>query len=103
LIGSNIIDSPAELTGWAVVLGDYRNRAKAQRALQSAQIKLGNTAGAGRPAIIEKGANGLTRYSVLLAGLKQSSAQKACKVLSDQKAYCVALSPRILQARYASR
>jgi D-alanyl-D-alanine carboxypeptidase len=103
LIGSGVIDSPAELTGWAVVLGDYRNRAKAQKALQNAQIKLGNTAGAGRPAIIEKGANGLTRYSVLLAGLKQSSAQKACKVLSDQKAYCVALSPKILQTRYASR
>lgn len=103
LIGSGIIDSPAELTGWAVVLGDYRNRAKAQKALQDAQIKLGNTAGAGRPAIIKKGANGLTRYSVLLAGLKQSSAQKACKVLSDQKAYCVALSPKILQTRYASR
>jgi D-alanyl-D-alanine carboxypeptidase len=103
LIGSGVIDSPAELTGWAVVLGDYRNRAKAQKALQAAQTKLGNAAGAGRPAIIKKGANGLTRYSVLLAGLKQSSAQKACKALSDQKAYCVALSPRILQTRYASR
>jgi D-alanyl-D-alanine carboxypeptidase len=103
LIGSGVIDSPAELTGWAVVLGDYRNRAKAQKALQAAQTKLGNAAGAGRPAIIKNGANGLTRYSVLLAGLKQSSAQKACKALSDQKAYCVALSPRILQTRYASR
>ena len=102
LIGSGVIDSPEELTGWAVVLGDYRNRAKAQKALQDAQTKLGNAAGAGRPAIIKKGANGLTRYSVLLAGLKQSSAQKACKVLSGQKAYCVALSPKILQKRYAS-
>ena len=102
LIGSGVIDSPEELTGWAVVLGDYRNRAKAQKTLQDAQTKLGNAAGAGRPAIIKKGANGLTRYSVLLAGLKQSSAQKACKVLSGQKAYCVALSPKILQKRYAS-
>jgi D-alanyl-D-alanine carboxypeptidase len=100
LIGSGVIDSPEELTGWAVVLGDYRNRAKAQHALQAAQTKLGNAAGAGRPAIIKKGANGLTRYSVLLAGMKQSSAQKACKVLADQKAYCVALSPKILASRY---
>ena len=100
LIGSGVIDSPEELTGWAVVLGDYRNRAKAQQALQAAQTKLGNAAGAGRPAIIKKGANGLTRYSVLLAGMKQSSAHKACKVLAGQKVYCVALSPQILANRY---
>src|SRR5262249_10100096 len=58
LIGSDeIIDSPAELSGWAVVLGDYRNRAKARQALRTAQTHLGNTAG--RPAIIKQGANGL--------------------------------------------
>ncbi|HET6159743.1 MAG TPA: D-alanyl-D-alanine carboxypeptidase family protein [Dongiaceae bacterium] len=103
LIGSDVIDSPAELNGWAVVLGDYRSRAKAQQALQSAQTRLGTTARTGQPAIIKKGAGGLTRYSVLLSGLKQSSAQNACQVLARQKAYCVALSPKILQTRYASR
>jgi D-alanyl-D-alanine carboxypeptidase len=102
LIGSGIIDSADELTGWAVVLGDYRNRTKAQKALQDAQTRLGKNAGAGEPAIIRKGANGLTRYSVLLAGLEQSSAQKVCKVLQSQKAYCVALSPKVLGTRYAS-
>lgn len=101
LIGSGIIDSPAELTGWAVVLGDYRNRAKAQQVLQDAQARLG-AAARGRPAIVKKGANGLTRYSVLLAGLEQSSAQKTCKALAAQNAYCVALSPKILQTCYAS-
>ncbi|HEY1382521.1 MAG TPA: D-alanyl-D-alanine carboxypeptidase family protein [Dongiaceae bacterium] len=103
LIGSDvIIDSPAELSGWAAVLGDYRSRGKAQQALETAQTRLANTARGGRPAVIKQGANGLTRYSVMLAGLKQSSAQKACQVLAKQKTYCVALSPKILQTRYAS-
>jgi D-alanyl-D-alanine carboxypeptidase len=100
LVGSTVIDSADELSGWAVALGDYRNRAKAQKALQVAQTKLGKAAGAGQPAIIKKGAGGITRYTVLLSGLKQASAQKTCKVLTDQKAYCVALSPKLIANRY---
>ena len=100
LVGSTLIDSPDELSGWAVALGDYRNRTKAQKALQAAQTKLGKAAGAGQPAIIKKGAGGITRYSVLLSGLKQASAQQTCKILTDKKAYCVALSPKLLANRY---
>lgn len=100
LVGSTVIDSADELSGWAVALGDYRNRAKAQKALQVAQTKLGKAAGAGQPAIIKKGAGGITRYTVLLSRLKQASAQKTCKVLTDQKAYCVALSPKLIANRY---
>jgi hypothetical protein len=100
LVGSTVIDSPDELSGWAVALGDYRNRAKAQRALQDAQAKLGKAAGVGQPAIIKKGAGGITRYTVLLSGLKQASAQKTCKLLTDKKAYCVALSPKLIANRY---
>ena len=100
LVGSTIIDSSDELSGWAVALGDYRSRAKAQKALQAAQTKLGKAAGAGQPAIIQKGASGLTRYTVLLSGLKQASAQKTCKILTDKKAYCVALSPKLIANRY---
>lgn len=100
LVGSTFIDSPDELSGWAVALGDYRNRAKAEKALQTAQTKLGKAAGAGQPAIIKKGAGGITRYTVLLSGLKQASAQKTCKILTDQKAYCVTLSPKLIANRY---
>ena len=100
LVGSTVIDSPDELSGWAVALGDYRSRAKAQGALQSAQTKLGKAAGAGQPAIIKKGAAGLTRYTVLLSGLKQTSAQNTCKILTDKKAYCVTLSPKLIANRY---
>ena len=100
MVGSTLIDSPDELSGWAVALGDYRNRTKAQKALQAAQTKLGKAAGAGQPAIIKIGAGGITRYTVLLSGLKQASAQKTCKILTDKKAYCVALSPKLLANRY---
>jgi D-alanyl-D-alanine carboxypeptidase len=100
LVGSTMIDSPDELSGWAVALGDYRNRAKAQKALLAAQTKLGKAAGAGQPAIIKKGIGDITRYSVLLSGLKQASAQRTCKILTDQKAYCVALSPKLIANRF---
>src|SRR5687767_185481 len=100
LVGSTVIDSADELSGWAVALGDYRNRSKAQKALQAAQTKLGKAAGAGQPAIIKKGVGGITRYTVLLSGLKQASAQKTCKILTDKKAYCVALSPKLIANRY---
>jgi D-alanyl-D-alanine carboxypeptidase len=100
LVGSTVIDSPEELTGWAVMLGGYGSRAKAQKAPQDAQIKLGRSAGAGQPAIIKQGASGLTRYRVLLSGLKQASALQACKALAAQKAYCVALSPKIVANRF---
>ncbi|WP_162916804.1 D-alanyl-D-alanine carboxypeptidase family protein [Dongia deserti] len=101
LVGSSLIDSPDELSGWGVALGDYRTRSKAQRALQDAQMKLG-AAARGRPAIITRGANGLSRYSVLFAGLEQSSAQQTCKALSAKRSYCVTLSPKILETRFAS-
>jgi D-alanyl-D-alanine carboxypeptidase len=100
MVGSNLIDSPDELSGWAVALGDYRTRTKAQKALQAAQTKLGKAAGAGQPAIIKKGAGGISRYTVLLSGLQQASAQRTCKTLTDMKAYCVTLSPKLLANRY---
>src|SRR5262245_51037104 len=100
LVGSTVIDSPEELNGWAVALGEYRNRAKAQKALQAAQTKLGKAAGAGQPAIIKKGTGGITRYTVLLSGLQQAAAQKTCKILTDKQAYCVALSPKLIANRY---
>ncbi len=102
LIGSSIIESPGELSGWAVALGDYRTRAKAQQALQSVQVKLADAA-AGRPAIIKQGGSGLTRHNVLLAGLTQTTARKVCQTLQAKGEYCVALSPKILGTRYASR
>jgi D-alanyl-D-alanine carboxypeptidase len=100
LVGSTVIDSPDELSGWAVALGNYRSRSKAQKALHDVQTKLGKAAGAGQPAIIKKGAGGITRYFVLLSGLKQASAQKTCRILTDKKAYCVSLSPNLIANRY---
>ncbi len=100
LVGSSLIESPDELTGWAVALGNYRTRTKAQKALQEAQSKLG-AAARGRPAILKQGANGLARYSVLFAGLEQSSARETCVTLSGKGGYCVTLSPKIIANRFA--
>jgi D-alanyl-D-alanine carboxypeptidase len=100
LVGSSVIDSVDELTGWAVTVGNYRNRAMAQKALQDAQAKLG-AAARGRPAILKTGPKGNARYNVLFAGLEQSSARKTCSSLSTQNTYCVALSPKIVRTKYA--
>ena len=100
MIGSGVIDSADELTGWAVTLGNYRNRAMAQKALQDAQTKLG-AAARGRPAILKTGPKSNARYSVLFAGLQQSSARETCGSLSIQNTYCVTLSPKILRTKFA--
>lgn len=100
IIASSIISSPGALSGWAVALGSYRSRDRAQQALKSAQAALGSAGRAGRPAIIQQGAKGLTRYNVMLSGLKEESARKACRDLATKDKYCVTFSPTILHARY---
>ena len=94
-----VISSASALSGWAVALGSYRDRARAQQALKSARTALGS-AKAGRPAIIKQGANGLVRYNVMLSGLKEDAARKTCQRLAARDKYCVTMSPTIIQARY---
>jgi D-alanyl-D-alanine carboxypeptidase len=100
MVVSSIISSPGALSGWAVALGSYRSRERAQQALKSAQVALGSAGRAGRPAIIEQGAKGFTRYNVMLSGLKEDTARKACRDLAAKDKYCVTFSPTILNARY---
>lgn len=89
-----------DLTRWAVALGDFRSRDKAEAALRDAQAKLGKTSG--RPAIVKRGDESWARYNVLLIGMKQDNARAACQKLQKAKAFCVALSPKILQTRFAA-
>lgn len=95
----SIISSASALSGWAVALGSYRDRARAQQALKSARTALGSTK-AGRPAIIKQGGNGLVRYNVMLSGLVEDAARKTCQALAAKDKYCVTMSPTIIQARY---
>ena len=100
LVGSTVIDSPDELTGWAVALGDYRNRAKAQKALQDAQTKLGKDGGR-RPAGHHQ--EGRRRPDALQRPAVGPQAGFRAKDLQDphgQKAYCVALSPKMIANRF---
>ena len=100
ILASSIISSPGALSGWAVALGSYRSRDRAQQALKSAQDALGSAGRAGRPAIIKQGTISLSRYNVMLSGLKEESARKACRDLAAKDKYCVTFSPTILHARY---
>ena len=95
----SIISSAGALSGWAVALGSYRDRARAQQALKSARTALGSTR-AGRPAIIKQGAGGLFRYNVMLSGLKEDAARRTCRALAAKDKYCVTMSPTVIHARY---
>jgi len=90
------ITSAARLSGWGVVFGAYPERNKAEQVLKSAKKSLGSLVKGGRPAIVQKAYEGTARYSAMLVGLDQQAAGKACKMLWDQKAYCLALSPQVL-------
>lgn len=89
-----------DFSRWAIALGDFRTRAKAEKALLDARAKLGKSGG--RPTIVKRGDDSWARYNVLLGGMKQDSARAACRKLQQAKVFCVALSPKILQTRFAA-
>jgi D-alanyl-D-alanine carboxypeptidase len=91
-----VITSAARLSGWGIVFGAYPDKAKAQQVLDEAKKNLGALAKGTRPAIVQKAYEGSAKYSAMLVGLEQGEAGKACKVLWDKNAYCLALSPQVL-------
>jgi hypothetical protein len=70
--------------------------------LRNAQSNLGKKAGGGRPAIVKRGDSSWARYNVMLVGMKQASARVACRQLQNAKEFCVVLSPKVLQTRFAA-
>jgi D-alanyl-D-alanine carboxypeptidase len=84
------------LPGWAVVFGAYVERAEAEAALATARGLLDGVLSKGRPAIVQRETEGVSRYAALLVGLEQSDAGAACKHLWTQNAYCLALNPETL-------
>lgn len=95
-----LITSAAELSGWAVNLGTFSQRDKAEAALRDAQAKLG-AAAIGAPAVIKKPYGGTVRYSGMLVGLDQATAGRMCNALWTKSAYCLPLSPQLLRTRYS--
>lgn len=94
--GNSTITSSARLSGWGIVFGAFPKRELAEATVTKMKKQLSGTIGRGRPAIIEKTWEGVSRYSALLVGLEQADAGKACKKVWEDKGYCLALSPAVL-------
>lgn len=94
--GSSTITSTARISGWGVVFGAFPQKSQAEATIAAMKKKLAGTIKKGRPAIIQRTWEGMTRYSGLLVGLDQADAGKACKKVWADKGYCLALSPAVL-------
>jgi len=94
--GNSTITSTARISGWGVVFGAFPKKSLAERTVEVMRLKLKGTIKKGRPAIIQRTWEGITRYSALLVGLDQADAGKACKQVWAEKGYCLALSPAVL-------
>jgi D-alanyl-D-alanine carboxypeptidase len=94
--GNSTITSTARISGWGVVFGAFPQKALAESTIATMKTKLKGTIKKGRPAIIQRTWEGLTRYSALLVGLDQAEASKACKKVWAENGYCLALSPAVL-------
>jgi len=84
------------LPGWAIVFGAFVDKAQAESVLSSARDMLKDVLSKGRPAIVQREAEGVSRYAALLVGLEQEDAGKACKHMWNANAYCLALNPETL-------
>lgn len=94
--GSSTITSATRLSGWGIVFGAFPKRGEAEAMVGKMKKNLDGTISKGRPAIIEKTWEGVSRYSALLVGLEQGDAGKACKKIWAENGYCLALSPAVL-------
>ena len=84
------------LPGWAVVFGAYVAKEEAEAVLDKSRAMLDGVLSKGRPAIVQRQTEGVSRYAALLVGLEQTDAQVACKHLWSVNAYCLALNPDTL-------
>ena len=84
------------LPGWAIVFGAYLAKEEAEAVLEKSRALLDGVLSKGRPAIVPRQTEGVSRYAALLVGLEQQDAQVACKHLWSVNAYCLALNPETL-------
>lgn len=94
--GNSTITSVARISGWGIVFGAFPKKGQAENTVAAMKSQLSGTIKKGRPAIIQRTWEGITRYSALLVGLDQAEAGQACKKIWAEKGYCVALSPAVL-------
>ena len=84
------------LPGWAIVFGAYVDQTEAEAVLEKSRALLDGVLSKGRPAIVPRQTEGVSRFAALLVGLEQTDAQVACKHLWSVNAYCLALNPETL-------
>jgi D-alanyl-D-alanine carboxypeptidase len=94
--GNSTITTTARISGWGVVFGAFPQKGQAEKTIAAMKSRLKDTIKKGRPAIIQRTWEGLTRYSALLVGLDQAEAGRACKKVWAENGYCLALSPAVL-------
>lgn len=93
---TGVISSAARVAGWGIVFGAFHKKELASQAISNARQQLSQVVKGGRPAIIRRDYEGNTRYSALLVGYDQGDATKACKYLWSKDAYCLVLSPAVI-------
>jgi D-alanyl-D-alanine carboxypeptidase len=91
-----VITSSTRVAGWGIVFGAFSKKEQASAAITAARKELAPIVKGGRPAIIRRDYEGNTRYSALLVGYDQGAAAKACKHLWAKEAYCLVLSPSVI-------
>ncbi|HVZ02125.1 MAG TPA: D-alanyl-D-alanine carboxypeptidase family protein [Dongiaceae bacterium] len=88
--------APARLPGWGIIFGSYPNPDVARQAIGASQLKLKGGVSGGRPAVVKRQFEGVTRYAALLVGLSSNDAGEACRMLWHRAQYCLALNPTVL-------
>ena len=89
-------DGNGRLSGWGVIFGAYASPDQAKKAIGGAQLRFKSALTGGRPAVVLRQLEGGKRYVALLVGLDAGRAGQACKALWQQKQYCLALNPTVL-------
>ena len=93
---TGVITSATRVPGWGIVFGAFAKKELASNAIAGARKQLATVVKGGRPAIIRRDYEGNLRYSAMLVGYDQVNATKACKHLWSQNAYCLVLSPDVI-------
>jgi D-alanyl-D-alanine carboxypeptidase len=88
--------APARLPGWGIIFGSYTDPNVARRAIGASQLKIKDSIGGGRPAVVKRQYEGATKYAALLVGLSSDDAGEACRMLWHRALYCLALNPTVL-------
>jgi D-alanyl-D-alanine carboxypeptidase len=93
--------APARLPGWGIIFGSYQNPDLAHQAITGARARLKDNLTVGRPTVVKRQYEGITKYAALLVGLNADDAGDACRMMWHRNLYCLALNPKVLNDPHA--